>query len=114
MKAPTISVSPLAVLALLAVAGIGLYVAKKGVAGAAAGAVAAAGEAAVGTVTGIGQLVGIPLTNETECEKAKREGRTWDASFACPASNFIGYLFRSDSDMPQARYDETESLTRPY
>lgn len=46
-----------------------------------------------GAVVGTGQLVGIPATNMTECERAKAEGRTWDASFACPAGNFIKYLF---------------------
>lgn len=46
-----------------------------------------------GAVVGIGGLVGIPATNMTECEKAKAEGRTWDASFACPAGNFIKYLW---------------------
>lgn len=97
------------VLALLA-----LYVAKKGVAGAAAGAVAAAGEAASGAVVGIGQVIGIPATNETECERAKREGRTWDASFACPAGDFLGYVFGGSSATPAASYDEAERLARRY
>lgn len=34
----------------------------------------------------------IPKTNMTECERAMAEGRTWDASFACPAGTFIDYL----------------------
>lgn len=46
-----------------------------------------------GAVVGVGEKVGIPATNQTECERAKAEGRTWDASFACPAGDFIGYLF---------------------
>lgn len=46
-----------------------------------------------GTVTTIGQAVGIPKTNMTECERAKLEGRTWEASFACPAGDFISYLW---------------------
>ena len=46
-----------------------------------------------GGVTGIGQAVGIPATNMTECERAKAEGRTWDASFACPAVDFVRYVF---------------------
>lgn len=79
---------------------VGLYVVKKGVAGAAAGAVTAAADVGAGAVVGIGQVLGIPATNETECEKAKREGRTWDASFACPAGDFLGWtlggLFRSE------------------
>lgn len=79
---------------------LGLYVAKKGVAGAAAGAVTAAADVGAGAVVGIGQVFGIPATSETECEKAKREGRTWDASFACPAGDFLSYtlggLFNSE------------------
>lgn len=46
-----------------------------------------------GAVTTIGEAVGIPKTNPTECEKAKAEGRTWDASFACPAGDFLKYLW---------------------
>lgn len=46
-----------------------------------------------GTVTSTGEAVGIPKTNQTECEKAKAEGRTWDASFACPAGDFLRYVF---------------------
>lgn len=34
----------------------------------------------------------IPKTNMTECERAMAEGRTLDASFACPAGTFIDYL----------------------
>lgn len=72
-----------------------LYLVKKP--GAAAGLAQSAGEAAVGVATGavagiglgLGDAIGIPRTDETECEKAKREGRWWDASFACPAGDFI-------------------------
>lgn len=46
-----------------------------------------------GTVTSVGQLAGIPATSMTECEKAKAEGRTLDASFACPATDFLKYVF---------------------
>jgi hypothetical protein len=78
----------LAALALL------VLVKKNGIAGVAADAGAAVGEAVVnagaGVVMGVGDAIGIPRTNETECEKAMREGRYWDASFACPAGDFIG------------------------
>ncbi len=50
-------------------------------------------DGAAGVVVGAGKAVGIPATNETECEKALREGRTWDASFACPAGKFLGSLW---------------------
>lgn len=46
-----------------------------------------------GAVVGVGQLVGVPATNMTECDRAKAEGRTWDASFACPAGDFLRYLW---------------------
>ncbi|MCE3602377.1 hypothetical protein LXA47_01955 [Massilia sp. P8910] len=49
--------------------------------------------AASGAVVTIGDKVGLPRTNMTECEKALAEGRTWDASFACPAGKFIGSFF---------------------
>ena len=79
----------------------GLYIWKKGgVAGAAAGAasavVNAATGAATGTVLGIGDAIGVPRTDQTECEKALAEGRTWDASFACPAGQFLGSIFSSN------------------
>lgn len=58
-----------------------------------AGVVGVAGDVAsgvvTGTVLGVGDAVGVPRTDETECEKAMREGRTWDASFACPAGTFL-------------------------
>lgn len=50
-------------------------------------------DTAAAAVVGTGQVFGIPQTNETECEKAIREGRTWDASFACPAGTFIRSIF---------------------
>lgn len=46
-----------------------------------------------GVVLSAGDAIGIPRTNMTECERAKAEGRTWDASFACPAKDFISYLW---------------------
>jgi hypothetical protein len=53
----------------------------------------AADGAVSGVAYGIGDRIGVPRTNETECEKAIREGRTWDASFACPAGTFIKSIF---------------------
>lgn len=88
-------------LAAAAVAAIA-YVLKKngGLQGAAAGAasalVGAVGDAAAGAVLGVGDVLGIPRTDMTECERALAEGRTWDASFACPASNFLSSLVGSD------------------
>jgi hypothetical protein len=50
-------------------------------------------DTAASAVIGTGKVFGIPETNETECEKALREGRTWDASFACPAGTFVRSIF---------------------
>lgn len=47
-----------------------------------------------GSVTGLGGLLGIPETNLTQCERDKAEGRTWAASFSCPAGDFINYLWK--------------------
>lgn len=61
------------------------------------GAAEAAIDLVDGVVSGgaiaIGDKIGIPRTNMTECEKALAEGRTWDASFACPAGTFIKSFF---------------------
>jgi len=46
-----------------------------------------------GLIIGTGDVLGIPRTNETACQAAIREGRTWDASFACPAGTWIESLF---------------------
>lgn len=77
-----------------------IWVKKKGGLGAAAAdAGAGIGNAAVqfgggvvsGVAIGIGDAIGVPRTDLTECERAKAEGRTLDASFACPAGDFIKY-----------------------
>lgn len=43
-----------------------------------------------GLVIGTGDVLGIPRTDMNECQRALAEGRTWDASFACPAGTFLG------------------------
>lgn len=62
------------------------------IADAAGGVVGVVDDVASGVVIGIGEAVGIPRTNETECEKALREGRKWDASFMCPAGKFLSAM----------------------
>ena len=56
-------------------------------------------DTAANVVIGTGAVFGIPRTNETECQRALREGRTWDASFACPAGTFLGHVL-DFSDWP--------------
>lgn len=95
MKVPTIPTGYLiaggAVVAALA------YIKFKGAAGLgkdiATGTIELVDSVVSETVIAGGEVVGIPRTNQTECEKAKAEGRTWDASFACPAGDFLKYLF---------------------
>lgn len=62
------------------------------VSGVVGGAVSAASDAVGNTVQSAGTLIGIPKTNMTECQRAIAEGRTWDASFACPAADFLRYI----------------------
>lgn len=57
------------------------------------GAVRLAEGVAVGSVVGVADVLGIPPTNMTACEKAITEGRTLDASVFCPAKTFIKSLF---------------------
>lgn len=86
------SADNIAKLAALAAAAFGVYyVATKGVKAAASAATGVVVDAASGVVIGAGKAVGIPETDESECAKAMREGRTWDASFACPAGTFLKY-----------------------
>lgn len=84
--------------AVVALIGLVLYRAAGGSAtdaGVALGgaAVDVAGGVVAGTAYGIGDAIGVPRTDETECQKAIREGRSWDASFACPASDWIKYMW---------------------
>lgn len=58
-------------------------------------AVDVVGDVAVGAVKGIGTVIGIPDTNTDQCSADIAAGRTWDASFSCPASRFIGSIFNS-------------------
>lgn len=59
------------------------------------GAVTAVTDATAGVVTGLGQLVGIPLTSQSQCDKDLAVGDSWAASFSCPASRFVGSVFNS-------------------
>lgn len=83
--------------AVAAAAVLLILVKKKGAAMSAGEAVGGAvADAAVGITTGavygIGDAVGVPRTDMTECDKAIAEGRTWDASFACPAGKWLSSL----------------------
>lgn len=55
----------------------------------------AAVDVAVGGIEGIGSVFGIPKTSTSQCEQDLAAGRTWDASFSCPAGTFLGSLWGS-------------------
>lgn len=82
----------MALIGAAALAGIGLlwWATRAGVTQRlASGAVGVVNDVAVGTVKGIGQIVGIPDTNTSACQRALAEGNYLEASFQCPAGTFI-------------------------
>jgi hypothetical protein len=87
-------------LAIVGVIGLFLIVnnIKRVVAGAVVGAADVIVDAGTGAVIGIGDIIGVPHTDENECEAAMREGRSWDASFACPAGTFLNYTLHGYID----------------
>lgn len=46
---------------------------------------------AVGVVYGVSDAVGLQNPDITACEAAKQAGDSWEASFVCPANDFIKY-----------------------
>jgi hypothetical protein len=86
--------------AALVLAAVAVYLLKKkGATNVAADATSTVlgvlGDVGAGVAIGIGDKIGVPRTNMTECEKAKAQGGiggTWDASFACPAGDFLSYI----------------------
>lgn len=56
------------------------------------GVIDAVGGVGTGVVVGIGDVVGIPATSMTKCQQDMAAGRTLDASFSCPAGDFIKYV----------------------
>lgn len=81
----------------LAVAGIGAILLVPKLAGSIAqqsssALVNAAGGAITGTITAIGEQVGIPQTNRSQCQLDLMAGKTWDASFSCPAADWLRYV----------------------
>jgi len=107
--------TPGAVVALGAL-GIGaLYLMRNQTSNIAAGAVGAVADAGAGAVLGIGDVIGIPRTNETQCQADLKAGRLWDASFSCPAGTFIGgawdSLWREDAYDRAMRTAEQQPAT---
>ncbi|SHL44792.1 hypothetical protein SAMN05216428_102436 [Nitrosospira sp. Nsp11] len=42
-----------------------------------------------GVVVGAGKVAGIPATNKTQCQHDLARGDMWEASFSCPAKDFL-------------------------
>lgn len=105
-SAPSIA-TPLVV----AAAAVGAYLLYKlaavGVRGTTAAVTQGVLDAGAGVVIGAGQAVGIPETDQDKCVDAIYAGRTWDASFACPAGTFIRYLGGS---LPPRTGETTETV----
>lgn len=76
---------------LLLIAAIA-YVAVRGTREAAAGIAAGAVDAAAGVVLGVGDAFGVTRTAADKCAAAKAAGDTWEASFACPAGDFLKWV----------------------
>lgn len=80
-------------LGILAAAGALYYLTRTGNAGKiGAGVVGAVADAGAGAVRGVGALVGIPDTNPSKCAADLQAGRYWDASFSCPAGDYVAGL----------------------
>ena len=75
-----------------ALAALALYLLTRKGAAMNAGAVVgcAVVDLGAGAGLGVGDAVGIPRTDKTACQAAIAEGRWWDASFSCPAGDFLG------------------------
>ena len=88
-------INPVYLAAGALVIGAVIWVKAKGVAGVGNSIGTAAADLTNGIITGgvttIGQVVGIPKTNQTQCQIDKANGDTWAASFSCPALDFLKY-----------------------
>lgn len=89
------AIKPVHLAALALVAGAALFVilrAPKQTGQALGGAaVDLVGGIMSGAVVGIGEAVGVPETAPDRCAAAKAAGDTWEASFACPAGDFVSW-----------------------
>lgn len=47
------------------------------------------GVIAGGAIEGVGEVFGIPVTDQSKCDADLAAGHLWDASFSCPAGRFI-------------------------
>lgn len=57
-------------------------------------AVSAVDGAVGGVLMGVANVIGVPVTNKTQCQLDMEAGKTWDASFSCPAGTWLKYLVK--------------------
>lgn len=96
-------------LGAVAVGGAALYLLFRGVRGTASDVVGVGGSLVAGVVEGAGgafqdvaqAAFGVPKTDADECAAAIAVGDTWTASYKCPASDFIGSLFKKPKPQPK-------------
>jgi len=50
-----------------------------------------------GFIESVGSVVGVPVTNQTQCQQDLAAGNHWAASFSCPAGDFLGGVWKSTS-----------------
>lgn len=85
-------------LALLALLGFALYAASVGTDNAvrniSRGLFGALDDVFSGAVEGVGQVVGVPVTNEARCLTAQKAGNVLDASMYCDAAEFMRFVGR--------------------
>lgn len=72
---------------------IAVYITSKNAGAAGAGVVRAASDFAGGAIQEGASIFGVPKTNSDDCASALLSGRFWDASFKCPAKDFISGVF---------------------
>lgn len=89
MKAPAVSIDGVAGLLMV---GAALYVVAVGPAEAVKRLSATLSSLFPVAVTGIGSGLGIPETDSEQCKLAKRAGDAWEASYRCPAADYIAWV----------------------
>lgn len=92
---------------------LGLFLlTRKGFAEAIAkGAITAVEGAAVGTVKGVGQVIGIPDTNFDQCTIDLADGDYTAASFSCPAPRFtrVAVFRQTDIEVEKLKFSRAEN-----
>jgi len=61
----------------------------------------AVADASAGAVIGVGEVFGIPATNEDQCSIDLASGDLWAASFSCPAKRFFNEGVMGNNTAPQ-------------